>query len=134
MVAGMIGPRARLLIRETRHGREREREIRKHKENKQQRREHIHAPLHESAWKSVSLFLSSRGDEFPFSAGTIFICGEPRGREKRVHECTRKQRAIVFFQRLRRLFGLCAGDVYLAMQRALAMSYASKYSVRDTPS
>lgn len=62
----------------------------------------------------------------------------PRGtsgaERKRVHECTRKQRAIVFFQRPRRLFGLCAGDVYLAMQRALAMSHASKYSVRDTPS
>lgn len=116
MVAGTIGPRARLLIeRQGTVERVRKKERFEHKENKRQRREHIHAPLHGSARKSVSLFLSSRGDEFPFSAGTIFIRGEPRGRERNAFTSANSGRSC-FSREPRRLFGLCADDVYLAMQ------------------
>lgn len=94
MVAGMIGPRARLLIRETRHGREREREIRKHKENKQQRKEHIHAPLHGRACLSFS---PRAAMNFLSPPGLFLSAGNLGGREKtrsRVHAQTTGDRVF----------------------------------------
>lgn len=131
MVAGMIGPRARLLIRETRHGREREREIRKHKENKQQCREHIHAPLHGSGWMSVSLSFSPRAAMNFLSPPGLFLSAGNLGAERNAFTSARANNDRVFPETAALIRPL---HVYLAMQRALAMSYASKYSVRDTPS
>lgn len=83
---------------------------------------------------SPSLF--ARGDEFPFSAGTIFIAGNFEPRETRVRSFTRKQRGQSCFPRdapliRRRLSRRCAQS--WRCHAASKYSDASAIRLRDLP-
>lgn len=84
----------------------------------------------------MSLFLSSRGDEFPFSAGTIFIRGEPRGPRENAFTSARANNGRSCFSRDRGAYSASAPATFISRCREpwrchMPLNIASAIRLRD---